>query len=66
MASEQKHPSDALYDKAAEIAEKHLAAALEEGAALDYLVSVMMVEAAVNSGTTNRVEWHTLTFATRY
>lgn len=48
MASEQKHPSDALYDKAAEIAEKHLAAALEEGSALDYLVSVMMVEAAVN------------------
>ena len=46
MASDQIHPSDALYDKAADIAEKHLAAALEEGAALDYLVSVMMVEAA--------------------
>jgi hypothetical protein len=49
MASDQIHPSDALYDKAADIAEKHLGAALEEGAALDYLVSVMMVEAAVNA-----------------
>jgi len=49
MASDQTHPSDALYDKAAEIADKHLTAALEEGAALDYLVSVMMVEAAVNA-----------------
>jgi hypothetical protein len=49
MASEQILPSDALYDKAADIAEKHLAAALEEGLALDYLVAVMMVEASVNA-----------------
>jgi len=47
--SEENEPMDALYDKAAEIADRHLVAALEEGGALGYLVGVMMIEAAVNA-----------------
>jgi hypothetical protein len=42
-------PPDALYDKAAEIADRHLAAAIREGDDIDYLVAVMMIEAAVNA-----------------
>jgi hypothetical protein len=42
-------PNDALYDKAAEIADRHLSAALEEGGDNDYLVAVMMIESAVNA-----------------
>ncbi|GGF25354.1 hypothetical protein GCM10011611_34270 [Aliidongia dinghuensis] len=47
--SDENNQMDALYDKAAEIADRHLVAALEEGGALGYLVGVMMVEAAVNA-----------------
>ena len=42
-------PPDALYDKAAEIADKYLAKALEEGGENDYLVAVMMIEASINA-----------------
>jgi hypothetical protein len=48
MPSDPNLPSDALYDKAADIAEKHLAAALEEADEIEYLVAVMMIEASVN------------------
>jgi hypothetical protein len=40
---------EAMYDKAADIAGKHLNAALDEGGPLEYLVAVMMVEASVNA-----------------
>ncbi len=48
MPNDANAPMDAMYDKASEIAEKHLNAALQEGGSLEYLVAVMMVEAAVN------------------
>ena len=40
---------DKMYDRAAEIAQKHLDMALKEGGALENLVAIMMVEAAVNA-----------------
>jgi pantothenate kinase len=40
---------EVMYDKAADIAGKHLNAALDEGGPLEYLVAVMMVEASVNA-----------------
>ena len=49
MASQTEESLDSQYDKAADLAERHLAAALEEGGELDYLVAIMMVEAAVNA-----------------
>jgi hypothetical protein len=49
MARNDQEPDDALYDKAAEIAIKHLSAALEEGADDQPLVAIMMIEAAVNA-----------------
>lgn len=49
MPNESNTLMDAMYDKAADIADKHLAAALKEGGELEYLVAVMMVEAAVNA-----------------
>ena len=49
MSGDDDATMEEMYDKAAEIAETHLNAALKEGAHLDYLVSVMMVEAAVNA-----------------
>ncbi len=49
MPSDPINPSEQLYDKAAEIAEKHLGAAIEEGGDIEYLVAVMMVEASVNT-----------------
>jgi len=49
MAQDGNQPMDALYDKAAEIADKHLVAALEEGESFGYLVAVMMIEGAVNA-----------------
>ena len=49
MVTDPISPNDAQYDEALQIAEKHLAAALEEGRELDYLVAVMMVETAVNA-----------------
>jgi hypothetical protein len=49
MTSEPFPPNDGLYDKAADLAEKHLTAALEEGTQIEYLVAVMMIEASVNT-----------------
>ena len=49
MAKNDNDDMEAMYDKAADIAGKHLNAALDEGGPLEYLVAVMMVEAAVNS-----------------
>ena len=49
MPSEPVAPSDEFYDKAADIAEKHLTAALDEAAQMEYLVAVMMIEASVNA-----------------
>ncbi len=49
MAKNDNEDMEAMYDKAADIAGKHLNAALDEGGPLEYLVAVMMVEAAVNS-----------------
>ncbi|HVJ55785.1 MAG TPA: hypothetical protein VM689_25205 [Aliidongia sp.] len=47
MADDSK--MDEMYDQAAEIAAKHLNAALDEGGPLENLVAIMMVEAAVNA-----------------
>jgi hypothetical protein len=47
--SDENTQMEALYDQAADIADKHLVAALEEAGALGYLVGVMMVEASVNA-----------------
>ena len=49
MAKETQSPDEALYDKAAELAEKHLGLALREAGETEYLVAVMMIEAAVNA-----------------
>ena len=49
MPNDPNAAMDALYDKAADIAEKHLEAAINEGSGLEYLVAVMMVESAVNT-----------------
>ncbi len=49
MAKDDEANMEAMYDKAADIAGKHLNAALDEGGPLEYLVAVMMVEAAVNA-----------------
>ncbi len=49
MSDDTLPPSDELYDKAAEIAERHLARALEEAGETEYLAAVMMIEASVNA-----------------
>jgi microsomal dipeptidase-like Zn-dependent dipeptidase len=41
--------SDALFDKALDIAEKHLKRAIEEGGVIGPYVAVAMIEAAVNA-----------------
>jgi pantothenate kinase len=49
MANDENAYMEAMYDQAADIAGKHLNAALDEGGPLEYLVAVMMVEASVNA-----------------
>jgi hypothetical protein len=49
MSDKATADMEALYDKAGEIAERHLRAALAEGGENDYLVAVMMIEVAVNA-----------------
>jgi cobalamin biosynthesis protein CbiD len=49
MSQSEEASLEAAYDKAAEIAERHLAAALAETGVPDYLIAVMMIEAAVNA-----------------
>ena len=41
--------ADAMFDKALDIAEKHLKRAVDEGGALGPYVAVAMIEAAVNT-----------------
>ncbi|MEI8394816.1 MAG: hypothetical protein WCF85_08785 [Rhodospirillaceae bacterium] len=41
--------ADAMFDKALEVAEKHLKRAIEEGGVLGPYVAVAMIEAAVNT-----------------
>ena len=41
--------ADAMFDKALDIAEKHLKKAIEEGGVLGPYVAVAMIEAAVNT-----------------
>ncbi len=41
--------ADAMFDKALDIAEKHLKRAVEEGGVLGPYVAVAMIEAAVNT-----------------
>jgi hypothetical protein len=49
MANDENADMEAMYDQSADIAGKHLNAALDEGGPLEYLVAVMMVEASVNA-----------------
>ncbi|CAK0767296.1 DUF2267 domain-containing protein [Azospirillaceae bacterium] len=48
MTDETNGPADALFEKALEIAEKHLEKAINEGGPLGPYVAVAMIEAAVN------------------
>jgi len=41
-------PAEAMFDKALDIAEKHLQSAMQEGGPLSSYVAVAMIEAAVN------------------
>jgi len=47
--SDENSQMEAFYEKAADIANKHLVMALEEGDALGNLVGLMMIEVAVNA-----------------
>jgi len=49
MSQSEEASLEAAYDKAAEIAERHLTSALGETGVPDYLIAVMMIEAAVNA-----------------
>jgi hypothetical protein len=49
MMADEEAQMDEMYDQAADIANKHLNAALDESGPLENLVAIMMVEAAVNA-----------------
>lgn len=49
MSNDSNQTAEALFDKALEIAEKHLEMAVKEGGALGPYVAVAMIEAAVNA-----------------
>ena len=49
MSNDSSQTAEALFDKALEIAEKHLEKAIQEGGALGPYVAVAMIEAAVNA-----------------
>jgi hypothetical protein len=49
MSNDSNQTAEALFDKALEIAEKHLEAAVKEGGAFGPYVAVAMIEAAVNA-----------------
>jgi len=49
MATENDTPADEMFDKALDIAEKHLEKAIQEGGPLGPYVAVAMIEAAVNA-----------------
>jgi hypothetical protein len=48
MTDQNNSPAEAMFDKALDIAEKHLEAAMKEGGPLSSYVAVAMIEAAVN------------------
>jgi hypothetical protein len=48
MTDETNSPAEAMFDKALDLAEKHLQAAMREGGPLSSYVAVAMIEAAVN------------------
>lgn len=48
MNDDTNGPAEAMFDKALEIAEKHLGSAIKEGGPLGPYVAVAMIEAAVN------------------
>lgn len=49
MSNDSNQTAEALFDKALEIAEKHLEKAVQEGGVLGPYVAVAMIEAAVNA-----------------
>ncbi len=49
MTDDTNSAGDAMFDKALEVAEKHLERAISEGGALGPYVAVAMIEAAVNA-----------------
>jgi|GEM_PF-674770 len=49
MSDDSNTPADAMFDKALDIAEKHLEKAMNEGGVLGPYVAVAMIEAAVNA-----------------
>lgn len=49
MKDELEPSGDAMFDKALEIAEKHLERAMQDGGTLAPYVAVAMIEAAVNA-----------------
>ncbi|HSK41451.1 MAG TPA: hypothetical protein VK943_16925 [Arenibaculum sp.] len=48
MSDEPNSPAAAMFDKALEVAEKHLGNAMKEGGAMSAYVAVAMIEVAVN------------------
>lgn len=48
MSDESNSPAAAMFDKALDLAEKHLLEAMKEGGPLSAYVAVAMIEAAVN------------------
>jgi hypothetical protein len=48
MTDDSNSPAAALFEKALDVAEKHLEAAISEGGALGPYVAIAMIEAAVN------------------
>ncbi|HEV7370084.1 hypothetical protein [Arenibaculum sp.] len=48
MSDQSNSPATAMFDKALDIAEKHLEQAMQEGGPISAYVSVAMIEAAVN------------------
>lgn len=49
MKDEMEQSSDEMFDKALELAEKHLERAMQEGGNLAPYIAVAMIEAAVNA-----------------
>lgn len=50
MSNDDDQTAEALFDQALKVAEKHLAAAMQEAGPLAPYVAVAMIEAAVNQG----------------
>lgn len=48
MSNDANGPAEAMFEKALDIAEKHLEQAIKEGGSLGPYVAVAMIEAAVN------------------